>query len=775
MSMFQSPYDDSTSDPESSSDEENLQNSSGGNEKPKIPDGDIGDTADDPLEWEETASESLPEHEAFGSSEDWLPNTAEQHATLLTSSLLEFAYDVKAAEHLNHAQGTTRFHRESPEAKALGSRMYEGASRVLVSSGIIADCVHEEDWKEMRQQYIIGVDNLGLQAFNESRLGQTSPRRGRPARPNQNVMIRRSSRPRQEFTNLLSSTYLPSQFADVQKHREMMDAMVRKLKIPSPLVDMQLTLSPSAAAGNRYTTEFQELKQVGKGGFGTVYHVRNFVDNQDYAVKKIPLHSRLLKRWQTRGVEEFENLLKEIRTLARLEHGNIVRYYSAWIEVNDGPMATANATKQHQQLHPKPKLALPDKPSTPTKGQQKKLPTQEWQEEDSIDVAFKGSTLPRSLSLQNIGYNESMGVVFGEDTDDLSQKSERGQQQGPAMSQISQDQNWNNHYSNSTRLLSNETDIFTNGEGQLHSAIKKHDTVEEPVMTLHIQMSLHPLSLSQYLVPSNQSSGPSQPRHCFHLRPSLLLIRAILSGVQYLHSQGIIHRDLKPGNVFLSEHREYDQRPGCIDITCSDCATGPPGSSRPGKRFLNPRIGDFGLVDEISGVSDPPNPTTPSSSSSNTCPNKAKTKAVGTEFYRPPPPPPPSPPSESPRNHPNQRQAPAVVDEKLDVFALGILLFELLWKMNTKMERHMLLTDLSKKAVLPQRFKGKVDPRRRRVVRAGDDGGGGEASMEGAESWTVGESVQDCIRNMVCACPVRRWGCVKVRERLDELIGLLDE
>lgn len=75
----------------------------------------------------------------------------------------------------------------------------------------------------------------------------------------------------------------------------------------------------------------------------------------------------------------------------------------------------------------------------------------------------------------------------------------------------------------------------------------------------------------------------------------------------------------------------------------------------------------------------------------------------------------------------------------------------------------MLLTDLSKKAVLPVGFKGRIDPR------------GRSCPGEGVESWTVGECMEDCIRNMVCACPGERWGCERVRERLDGLIGLLEE
>ncbi|XP_072013882.1 eukaryotic translation initiation factor 2-alpha kinase 1-like isoform X2 [Amphiura filiformis] len=75
---------------------------------------------------------------------------------------------------------------------------------------------------------------------------------------------------------------------------------------------------------SRYKTEFREIDKIGKGGFGSVYKVKNKLDQREYAVKKI-----LLKQ---KHPESARKVLREVQLLARLDHVNIVGYNAAWIE-----------------------------------------------------------------------------------------------------------------------------------------------------------------------------------------------------------------------------------------------------------------------------------------------------------------------------------------------------------------------------------------------------------------------------------------------------------
>ena len=83
---------------------------------------------------------------------------------------------------------------------------------------------------------------------------------------------------------------------------------------------------------SRYKTDFTELAFLGKGGFASVYKVRNTLDGREYAIKKVPIRAKQLN---DKG-DKLDVIFKEIKTLAKLEHGNVVRYYSAWVESASG-------------------------------------------------------------------------------------------------------------------------------------------------------------------------------------------------------------------------------------------------------------------------------------------------------------------------------------------------------------------------------------------------------------------------------------------------------
>ncbi|CAM9988471.1 unnamed protein product, partial [Laminaria digitata] len=82
-----------------------------------------------------------------------------------------------------------------------------------------------------------------------------------------------------------------------------------------------------------YRSQFKELENLGKGGFGTVVKVRNRVDRRLYAVKKV-------------GLDPFDKetnrkIRREVTTISTLIHKNIVRYYQAWLEGGGGAIPAA--------------------------------------------------------------------------------------------------------------------------------------------------------------------------------------------------------------------------------------------------------------------------------------------------------------------------------------------------------------------------------------------------------------------------------------------------
>ncbi|CAL8359218.1 unnamed protein product [Boreogadus saida] len=68
---------------------------------------------------------------------------------------------------------------------------------------------------------------------------------------------------------------------------------------------------------SRFLTEYDNIEYIGKGGFGHVHKARMKHLDTYCAVKIVPYK---------------ENALREAKFLAKLQHPNIVRYYTSWIE-----------------------------------------------------------------------------------------------------------------------------------------------------------------------------------------------------------------------------------------------------------------------------------------------------------------------------------------------------------------------------------------------------------------------------------------------------------
>jgi len=153
---------------------------------------------------------------------------------------------------------------------------------------------------------------------------------------------------------------------------------------------------------SRYTKEFREIEPLGKGGFGSVFKVQNKFDRTKYAVKKILIdlgenrdsdsinfeeessrnsmslpasnrsstsnrgqsfRSKIANRTYSTSASSFNSqselcsesssilsptdakqAFREVLTMARLKHRNIVRYHQAWLEPTESLSGTKSNT-----------------------------------------------------------------------------------------------------------------------------------------------------------------------------------------------------------------------------------------------------------------------------------------------------------------------------------------------------------------------------------------------------------------------------------------------
>lgn len=756
MSMFRSPADISSSEPESDWDQSDNEahHSPSNNElrhtSQRASRNSGRDRASDKTPKVDSSSgvDSSISLDDLSVAQDALDLNPGHHGNMMTAALLEFYCTTRAADILNAQSGTTKqFTRQSPEAQYLGKKLYKYKSQFLSSHGVLADGIDKEELGATRQSYRDNLDLLGRAALESLNLNDPQPRTPLEDGEQLALISRKSS-----AMNIQEDQFwrgqnkpLPSAgnvdvLGGMPTEAQALPHPSRSLFGSSP-VSMPLFNTPAAPSYNhmsRYSVEFQEVKVLGRGSFGEVYHVKNHIDGQEYAVKKIPLSQRRLDQLQYGGQNQLETIMKEIRTLARLEHTNVVRYYGAWVEQahvdlsnyhledfqkdfrrdSTKPFEHRHATHEHSEIH----FSSPGSPNEPSMG------VIFEHSESSIVESHDSSLQPAHGFPDKLSRWDSHATTS-------SRQSKKSSETGLEDEDVeSIPRNFDHHGQTST--FGETDDIFTDGLSQDHSRLQVQQRVRAsqqppPAVILHIQMSLHPISLNSYLNPQ-ATSGDITPsparRHCFHLMPSLKLMLDIVSGVEYLHSKDIVHRDLKPANIFLSTPEKSDKE------TCISC------SARPGplSHFCRPRIGDFGLVADISHLNE-------ASAERSVTPYHGGPKiqrVVGTEFYRPP------------ANLATGYFDEYKIDEKLDVYALGVILFELVYRLNTKMERQLVLNELTRGSVqLPSDFATKIDH--------------GETQLDTGES--VAESLRTCIRGMLTSQPQHRWSCQKAKEHLRQI------
>ncbi|GAB7361738.1 hypothetical protein MBLNU230_g1785t1 [Neophaeotheca triangularis] len=551
------------------------------------------------------------------------PTSSEQptdnapHQSLLLHALLEsWAISNAEKEQRHHRHQANGFgHASDTDIKARGEAKYRSLVSRLAGFGLVPQGFEESQYASTRKQY-----RDGLKAFSKDEPSESVDYGDVP------VMMRRlltgvNDGPLHNMQTLL----LASSSADTTSLP------------PAPFQSHPLVQS------SRFERDFEELGVLGKGGYGIVHRARHRLDGRQYAVKKIPISSSRLQRIKLRGESELDDLLREVKTLADLEHHNIVRYYSSWIEwttlghtnyMSDNGLTRSQESSEFQAWPPTIGGAADGRPSnTASFG-----PTATIDNLD--DIVFEDSVSIHST------HSKKSHLTAASDKSDAANGLTKVRSRGTAATVSDEDD-----VESITRESDASASFSTDGEGRLVKS--------EPTLALHIQMALYPLTLGDFLSPP--ATAPDQVvaplRHCFHLQPSAQILLAILDGLEYLHTQGVVHRDIKPGNIFMAAHQSPRATSTAVDLfLCDDCRA--KGTAQP--VMTKVRIGDFGLVTTVVGESEP---------------QPSFDEDVGTALYRP-------------------TDGKTQAGRHLDIFALGIVAFELLWKFDTRMERLEILQQL---------------------------------------------------------------------------------
>ncbi|NP_001268874.1 interferon-induced, double-stranded RNA-activated protein kinase isoform X1 [Mesocricetus auratus] len=85
----------------------------------------------------------------------------------------------------------------------------------------------------------------------------------------------------------------------------------------------RVKLSSNDVQRNKYTTDsrfnedFEDIEEIGSGGFGQVFKAKHRIDGKTYAIKRVKYNS--------------EKEVREVKALAALSHVNIVQYHFCWL------------------------------------------------------------------------------------------------------------------------------------------------------------------------------------------------------------------------------------------------------------------------------------------------------------------------------------------------------------------------------------------------------------------------------------------------------------
>ncbi|XP_072933242.1 eukaryotic translation initiation factor 2-alpha kinase-like isoform X2 [Epargyreus clarus] len=413
----------------------------------------------------------------------------------------------------------------------------------------------------------------------------------------------------------------------------------------------------------RYESDFTPLRCLGKGGFGVVFEARNKIDDRPYAVKRITLPRRQSKR---------ERVLREVRALAKLEHENIVRYFNAWLE--EPPPLWQEQRDAHwmrelegvsvamSEDYTSPSPATPVKKS-PQKGDSVMLNLHR-SIDDCVDALDYEKKLAEPKRLRSLSCNDSFSIVFDEDaskqpTDTTKHASDVTTSHSKNVGSGDNDDsfivfaNTEDHSCSEARKdLSNrrlekvkECEAYVKTDSS--SSVKKkghtrHWSLDMCVrssdgpnpametgskMYLYIQMQLcRRDSLHEWL---RQNRTHQSRREMVNT-----LFSQITSAVEYVHLAGLIHRDLKPSNIFFALDGKV-------------------------------KVGDFGLVTAMTDMTD-----TAHDQPQEMDVHARHTHRVGTHLYMSP-----------------EQLVGRPYSYKVDIYSLGLVLFELLQPFGTESER----------------------------------------------------------------------------------------
>eukprot|EP01127_Copromyxa_protea_P006669 TRINITY_DN16670_c0_g1_i1.p1 TRINITY_DN16670_c0_g1~~TRINITY_DN16670_c0_g1_i1.p1 ORF type:complete len:610 (-),score=88.89 TRINITY_DN16670_c0_g1_i1:41-1870(-) len=423
-----------------------------------------------------------------------------------------------------------------------------------------------------------------------------------------------------------------------------------------------------------FAANFTELEVLAKGGFGVVSKALDKLEGRLYAIKRVNFPSKC-------SVEEVDKILREVRWLARLDHPHVIRYFNAWIEISN--------PEQKQQASLGDVSSPSDTEETISTVEQSRTEERRPGGLSFSDVMFSYSDEDESSNSETSGSEDFW--------DDIQSSESLNPLRLPPL-QMSVSQNipeirYSSDDDLSPRVQSLSLSASTSDSRSLRGSLdldflRKSRCPEEQVLNCEpddafssnlspskMQLIVYPpprrtknaackkrrkeakgfsLYIKTQLYSEHTLADWLNQRQSVSVEQNIAMFSQLCLGLQYIHSQGCVHRDIKPANIFLSD-----------DGTL--------------------KIGDFGLARDVHSVD--PSSIAKYVSSESLSDSSQHTSGLGTSTYAAP-----------------EQIRGQDYGQKVDIYSLGIVCFEMHWIFYSKHQRAKLVMDLKERAELPATF-----------------------------------------------------------------------
>ena len=247
---------------------------------------------------------------------------------------------------------------------------------------------------------------------------------------------------------------------------------------------------------SRYFREFNQIRLLNSGSFGSVYHASNKMDGREYAVKRVIFSESGYSN------ETVTQVVQEVRCLAKCDHPNVVRYHTSWLEPS---WVTGSGT------------AVSSADQVASQQVQRKLLT---------DIhRYISDSLGHSHGSQNDGSERSSCF---EDTID---------------SFASEESSWNADSLQLQAWMKPDTDKKKQG----HSAYRYQ-------LCFFIQMQLcKPKTLADCIRDWNNEGRSEVDGY----ESAIDIFVQLAKGLAHIHDAGLIPRDVKPSNCLVGEDGQF--------------------------------------------------------------------------------------------------------------------------------------------------------------------------------------------------------------------------